>query len=71
MFKGNTIADLFQYGFKNEFLGLGALCPVHTNGKLINMLVSHCMPFSFYPFIVLKVISFVGGTYSNFNFYIN
>lgn len=49
MFKGNTIARLFQSGFKTEVLGLGALCPVHINGRFINMLVSHSMLLAFFP----------------------
>lgn len=55
MFKGNTIAGLFQDGFKkNEILGLGALRPVHINDRLINMLVSHSMLFAFFPLMFWK-----------------
>jgi len=52
-FKGNTIAGLFQDDFKKmRFLELGALCPVHINGRLINMLVSHSMPFAFFTLLL-------------------
>lgn len=46
MFKGNTIAGLFQNGLKKW--GSGAMCPVHINGRLINMLVIHSIPFAFF-----------------------